>query len=376
MIKAEISEIKKLFKINTCSVTRICGCYVNGDKDIINTWNQNFLAMDEEDLYKYLDLFRKCLSGALNKTLFNIKPNQRTCEELHQLKRSKLQDEDMLIEFYQRIIDDYEYVGNYLILVIHDVYDIPGKSSDNLDMEDASDEVYEYIMACICPVSLATPALGYSKEKNIFTHVERDWLLKSPEVALLYPAFNDRSEDREAALYSVKSMDSSKKDFAVNTMGAVIEWIPGEEKDIFQNVIEQVLGYDRSIEDISNLNKQVIRLAEETKYDPEKEKIGIEDVRKLLQAAGIKADKIGALDRIYIEETGSLDAEISLDNIVNRRAFTVKTGNGTLKMEPERAHNVEIKVIDGVPCLVLQLEDRYIEVNGMDVNVGGIENED
>lgn len=376
MVKAEISEIKKLFKINTCSVTRICGCYVNGDKDIINTWNQNFLAMDEEDLFKYMDLFKKCLSGALNKTLFNIKPNQRTCEELHQLKRSKLQDEDMLIEFYQRIIDDYEYVGNYLILVIHDVYDIPGKSSDNLDMEDASDEVYEYIMACICPVSLATPALGYSKEKNIFTHVERDWLLKSPEVALLYPAFNDRSEDREAALYSVKSMDSSKKDFAVNTMGAVIEWIPGEEKDIFQNVIEQVLGYDRSIEDISNLNKQVIRLAEETKYDPEKEKIGIEDVRKLLQAAGIKADKIGALDRIYIEETGSLDAEISLDNIVNRRAFTVKTGNGTLKMEPERAHNVEIKVIDGVPCLVLQLEDRYIEVNGMDVNVGGIENED
>lgn len=376
MVKAEISEIKKLFKINTCSVTRICGCYVNGDKDIINTWNQNFLAMDEEDLFKYMDLFKKCLSGALNKTLFNIKPNQRICEELHQLKKSKLQDEDMLMEFYQRIIDDYEYVGNYLILVIHDVYDIPGKSSDNLDMEDASDEVYEYIMACICPVSLATPALGYSKEKNIFTHVERDWLLKSPEVALLYPAFHDRSEDREAALYSVKSMDSSKKDFAVNTMGAVIEWIPGEEKDIFKSVIEQVLGYDRSIEDISNLNKQVIRLAEETKYEQEKEKIGIEDVRKLLQAAGIKADKIGALDRIYIEETGSLDAEISLDNIVNRRAFTVKTGNGTLKMEPERAHNVEIKVIDGVPCLVLQLEDRYIEVNGMDVNVGGIENED
>lgn len=282
----------------------------------------------------------------------------------------------MLMEFYRRIIDNYEYVGNYLILIIHDVYDIPGKSSDNLDMEDASDEVYEYIMACICPVSLETPALGYSKEKNIFTHIERDWLLKSPEVALLYPAFNDRSEDREAALYSVKSMNSEKKDFATNTMGTVIEWTPGEEQDIFQNVIEQILGYDRSIADIRKINEQVIRLAEEMKYVPEKEKIGIEDVRKLLQEAGIKAEKIGMLDRIYREETGSGDTEISLDNIVNRRAFTVKTGNGTLKMKPEQAHNVEIKVVDGVPCLVLQLEDSCVEVNGMDVKVGGINNED
>lgn len=371
MIKAEISEIKKSFTLKNCSVTRICGCYVNGDKDIINTWSQNFMAMDEEDLFKYMDLFRKCLSGALDKTLFNITPKQNVCDKLYQLKQSRLVENDMLMEFYQEIIDHYEYVGNYLILIIHDVYDIPGRGSDNLEMEDASDEVYEYIMACICPVSLATPALGYDKEKSIFTHIERDWLLKAPDVALLYPAFNDRSEDREAALYSVKSMDSAKKDFAANTMGAVIEWTPGEEKDIFQNVIEQVLGYDKSIDDVRSVNKRILELAEERKYEPEQGKVGIEDVRKLLRAAGIKEDKIGTLDRIFTEEAGTCDAEISLDNIVNRRSFTIKTGHETLSMKPERAYNVEMKVIDGKPCLVLPLDEDYIDVNGMDVRVGG-----
>ena len=134
MIKAEISEIKKLFKLSNCAITRICGCYVNGDKDIINTWSQNFLAMEEEDLYKYMDLFKKCLGGALNKTLFNINPSPNSCGKLHRLAQSKLKDDDLLKEFYEDIIDSYEYVGNYLILVIHDVYDIPGKASVTISM--------------------------------------------------------------------------------------------------------------------------------------------------------------------------------------------------------------------------------------------------
>lgn len=32
MTKQEISEIKKLFTPKNCSITRICGCYVDGEK--------------------------------------------------------------------------------------------------------------------------------------------------------------------------------------------------------------------------------------------------------------------------------------------------------------------------------------------------------
>lgn len=375
MIKAEISEIKKLFKYKDCSVRRICGCYVNGDKNIINTWNKNFLAMDEEDLFKYLALFKQCLGGTIDKTLFNIKPNANTCRTLKELTLSTLVEEDKLMKFYEHIIDNYEYAGNYLILVIHDVYDIPGKGKDNIEMEDASDEIYEYIMACICPVTLSKPGLGYDKEKSIFTHLERDWVMNTPEIALLYPAFNDRSTDWDAALYSVKSMDSDKKDFAAKTMGAVIEWTPGEEKDIFQQVIEQALGYDRSIEDIRNVNEMTLKLAEERKHEPGGNRVGIEDIRKILNGADIKEERVGMLDRIYTEAAGSRDVEISLDNIVNRRSFTVKTDCGTVSMKPEQAHHVEVRNIDGDACIVLRLNSDTIEVNGIDVIVGGAEDD-
>ncbi len=34
MIKQEINELKRLYTPSNCSITRICGCYVDGGKRI------------------------------------------------------------------------------------------------------------------------------------------------------------------------------------------------------------------------------------------------------------------------------------------------------------------------------------------------------
>ena len=64
-------------------------------------------------------------------------------------------DDALLDEFYDKVIQYYYYVGNYLILLIHNAYDVPGRASDGLDMEDASDEVFSYQLCSICPVNLS-----------------------------------------------------------------------------------------------------------------------------------------------------------------------------------------------------------------------------
>lgn len=48
--------------------------------------------------------------------------------------------------FYDLVIENYSYVGNYLILVFHDAYDVMTKTSDNNKL-DESEEVYEYSAA-------------------------------------------------------------------------------------------------------------------------------------------------------------------------------------------------------------------------------------
>lgn len=225
MVKQEISEIKKLFTQNNCSITRICGCYVDGEKNKKAQFRQAFLALPEEEMFKYFEILRKTLSGSIGKNLhtleFPLKAEEEggTQELLLRLRDSKLKDEELLEQFYQNIIDSYEFVGNYLILVIHDAYDVPGRTRDGLEMEDASDEVYEYILVSICPVNLSKPGLSYDAEENSFRNRIRDWVVGAPDTGFLFPAFNDRSTDLHSALYYSKNGEELKEAFVELLLG-------------------------------------------------------------------------------------------------------------------------------------------------------------
>ena len=72
MNKKEIAEIKKLFTPSHCAITRICGCYVDGEKNKKTELKQAFLALPEEEMFKYFDIFRKSLSGTIGKNLMNM----------------------------------------------------------------------------------------------------------------------------------------------------------------------------------------------------------------------------------------------------------------------------------------------------------------
>ena len=103
---------------------------------------------------------------------------------------SSLRDEEALEELYGYIIDRYEYQGQYAILLAHEDYDIPGKTTDGRELEDASEEIYSYILCCICPVEFTRPGLGYNAEKECFTSLCCEKALKAPVAAVLYPAFH------------------------------------------------------------------------------------------------------------------------------------------------------------------------------------------
>ena len=58
MNKKEISEIKKQFTPENCSLTRICGCYVDGEKNKKTELKEAFLSLSEEEMFKYFEARR------------------------------------------------------------------------------------------------------------------------------------------------------------------------------------------------------------------------------------------------------------------------------------------------------------------------------
>ena len=61
-----------------------------------------------------------------------------THDFLMKLRASRLSDDALLDLFYDKVIENYDYTGSFLILLIHNAYDIPGKSADGQEMFDAS----------------------------------------------------------------------------------------------------------------------------------------------------------------------------------------------------------------------------------------------
>jgi hypothetical protein len=159
MTRKELNEIKSQYTLEDCGILRLCGCYVDGERNKITQFNENFLNLPEEEKHKYFDIFKKTLSGTPGKNLVDMKFNVDAYADegartfLMNLRDSGLKDDRLLNEFYDRIINNYSYVGNYLILLINQVYDIPAVTTDNIEMDDASDEVYSYILCSICHVN-------------------------------------------------------------------------------------------------------------------------------------------------------------------------------------------------------------------------------
>ena len=380
MTKQEISEIKKLLTQKNCSITRICGCYVDGEKNKKTEFKQAFLALPEEEMFKYFEILRKTLSGTLGKNLltleFPLKNEEEggTQEFLLRLRDSKLKDDALLEEYYDKIIANYEYVGNYLILVVHDVYDVPGKTSDGIEMEDASDEIYEYILTCICPVELSKPGLSYNAEENTFQNRIRDWVVTLPETGYLFPAFTDRSSDIHSALYYSKDPEELKEGFVNELLGCPLPLSAGDQKEIFQALIEETLGEDCGIEVVKNIHDKLTEIAAEHKEEPEPLVLDKNEVKTILADSGVSNEKLEIFDRCY-DETAGETTSLLASNVMNTRTFEVKTPDVVIKVNPERTDLIETKNIDGRECLVISLGGN-IEVNGINVHTALEEEEE
>jgi len=371
MNKKEISEIKKQFTPENCAITRLCGCYVDGEKNKKTEMKEAFLSLPEEEIFKYFEIFRKTLSGTVGKNLVNLEfpldtemPGG-TQDFLMKLKTSRLTDETLLEAFYDKVIETFEYGENYLILLVHGAYDIPGRASDNEEMFDASDEVYEYLLCAICPVNLSKAGLSYDAKSNRFGSRMRDWLVELPLSGFLFPAFQDRSTDLHSMLYYSKNPEELRESFVDSLFGCRVPLSAGGQKETFNALIEETLGEDCDFEVVRSIHETIHELVEERKDEPEPVTLDKAEVKHILAQSGVQQERLEELEERYEASAGE-ETSFLASNVMNARKFEIKTPDVIIQVNPERADLVETRMIDGRQCLVIGVDDR-VEVNGISV---------
>ncbi len=420
MRKKDILELKKRLKKDYCTFTKMCGCYVNGEKNVILKFRETFLNLEEDDYFKFLEIARKVLSGTIGNNILelNFPLNEDLINEkqvsLMQLKNSKLKDDSILDDFYNSIIDSYDYTGNFLILVFHDAYDVITKTKDNLKL-DESEEVYEYVLCAICPVSLSEPGLRYYEDEHKIKARIRDWVVNPPTNGFVFPAFIDRSTDVNSVMYYTKNAKDPHPELMENALGCSSKQTATIQKETFQSIIKDSLDADEEKADkifmevqdnLSVMIEEHNAIYEDT--DSEPKTLTNKDIQNLLIESGIPEEVTTKIEESYVESFGDdlplaenlIDAKVLKANeqrkkeehlekqvaILQTRLEEVKQEVAAdndeenvnleesnpeydviLQVKPEKVPQIKSEIIDGQKCIIIPInENEQAKVNGVD----------
>lgn len=420
MNKKDILELKRRFKKDACTFTRLCGCYVDADRNKVTTFGETFLNLEDEEFYKYLEIAKKVMSGTIGNNILELE--FPTAEEapggrqqfLMGLRESALKSDELMDAFYDLVIDSYDYVGNYLILVFHDAYDVMTKTSDNNKL-DESEEVYEYLLCAICPVSLTKPGLGYREDENRIGPRIRDWVVGVPDTGFVFPAFTDRSTDIHSVMFYTRDTKTPHAEFMESGLGCGTKLTATEKKLTFQDIVKEVIGEDEDESEALFLNIQgtlndMIPVTEDETVEPEPVIMTSTAIAEVLTESGVAEEQVAVIEKVYedvfseelpaaeqlvdpklveangkrkekleliqqveslrqqLEETRALPVEPSDDD--EDDAPTVKTYDVILRVKPEKVGQIHSQIIDGQKCLVIPMdEDEHAAVNGVNTTV-------
>ena len=327
MRKKDILELKKRFKKDHCTFTKMCGCYVNSEKNILLKFRETFLNLEEDDYFKFLEIAKKVLSGTIGNNILelNFELNEEHINEKQlefmKLKNSQLKDDSLLDEFYDSIISNYDYTGNFLILLFHDAYDIITKTKDNAKL-DESEEVYEYILCAICPVELSKAGLRYFEEENSIKSRSRDWVVEAPSNGFVFPAFINRTTDVNSIMYYTKNAKDTHPELMENTLGCPSKQTNTEQKETFNEIVRDALGPDEKksehffMEIQESLNNKIEE--HNSIYEDTDEPIILTNdvVQEILSLSGVPEEITTKIEKSYTESFGDTPpvADILLDN--------------------------------------------------------------
>lgn len=386
MNQRDISEIRRRLNPDKRNPTLIRGCYVRPDGQVISTFVQPVGAMPQEENEKYMALFKRVLSGTAGQNLLQV--DFSTEQVMHgeeyaalaELRASALTDEESVAALYQRAIayiqslneqqaqsvEAQQNASNYLILLMHDGYDVPYKDINGENDRERSTDLFNYIMCCVCPVKQAKSALRYFAAESTFHASESDWVVGAPELGFLFPCFEERSANINCAMYYTRSSGDMHDVFIQSVFNTGVIMPADEQKETFQYILQETLAEECSLDVVQAVHETVTELIQQQKADKNAEPLVFtkNDVKTMLQDCGVSEEHTAAFEEKYDESFGA-QAALPAVNMVTPKQFRLDTPNVSIRVKPDFSDLVETRVIDGRRYICIKADDGDVEVNGI-----------
>ncbi len=376
MNKKETAEIKKNFsdKSGFFIMERVLTAFIDAEKSVRYHNVNSCLTMPVEEHDVYDETLKKVLNTNVGKSFNEYEfPNEAYDEGqpqyiLYNLLKSELKDEIVCEEFLNHIANNIAYEGPFAVLTAYCVYTIRKKDKNDEFAEEGEDEIYRYLLTAICPVNTSSDGFVFDSFNNEITKKINTELIisKAPSDGFLYPVFSNRSSDINHVMVYTKNVKNPNISVVENILGCTFVMSAENEKSSFQSILKNVVGDDLDYMVIKSVNEKIKEVVDENKDETDKVVIDNTTIKDILSDIGVPEERVQMVEPVYEKICGS--APLTAANLVETK--TVLTSPGiTVNIKPDAADKVRTSVVDGRRCLLIDIDDPTIEINGLPVTL-------
>lgn len=375
MNKKETAEIKKNFsdKSGFFIMEKILTAFVDSEKNVRYNHVNSCLTMPEEEHEVYSETLKKVLNTNVGKAFVEYEFPDTAYDEgnsqyiLYKLLQSELKDEQACEDFVNHIANNLVYGGNYALVTAYCCYTVRRKDKND-EFADGEDEIYRYLLTAVCPVTTGSDGFVFDSFNNeIVKKLNTELIIsKAPTDGFLYPVFSNRSTDVNHVMYYSKKANDPNISIVENVLGCTFVMSAENEKANFQTILKSVVGDDLDYMVIKSVNEKIQEVVEENKDDTDRTVIDNSRLKEILSDVGVPEDRVKMVEPVYEKVCGK--APLTASNLVDNK--TVMTTAGiTVNIKPDAGDKVRTSVINGRRCLLIDIDDPTIEINGLPVTL-------
>lgn len=372
MNKKEINEIKKQFGSDSglFTIDRVLTAFVDAEKNVKLTQTRAFNLIEPDECELITATLKKVLSGTVGKNLSEYEfPKDASLEGgmqrfYYEVLQSKLEDEELNKKLIETVAEKMEYVSTYALFTAHCTYSVLKKNKMD-ELTEESDTNYRFIITAVCPVTLRIDGLVYNEENNsIAKNTRTDRIVEMPTDGFLFPLFNDRAPDVNGVLCYTKNAKKPNVSLVEELLGCEFSMSYDSERNTFKKILTGVVGEELDYELITSVNTKIKELVDQNSHETEIPKVDNNTLSQILWESGVGADKLEALPKVYEKAVG--DKPLTAQNLIDARTV-VAMPSITVNIKRDAVDKVKTEMINGRRCLVIDLDDPEIEVNGFEV---------
>ena len=379
MNRKELSEIRNHFHPDAKYFTmeRVLTAFVDTQRCVRGVCIRNATSIPSPESQILYETMKKVLNVNLGKQSTELPFRDHAYSEdgaqtrLSALLKSELKQEDTVLEFLGQLAAEADSDSPYAVLMAYCTYAPPKKNKmDEIDEDGISDNVFRYIVAALCPVKKTEGALVYNQSDDEILRQENPnaVISKLPADGFFFPVFSDRATDVHHILYYTKTPNTPNEKLVDAFFECDVETTVEEDRADMKQVLDTLLGDDLTYETVTTVNEKLNEIVAKNKTDDAPTEVTGRILRRMLSEAGVPEEKLVNTEKVF-EET--VETTLKPERLVQPKTV-IKTPEIVVNVKNEAKDKVRLDKINGRHCMVIELDDAVIEVNGYDLKVPGV----